>query len=117
MENWNEVLPYNPLKHLLNICPFRDHLVVYECSDALKHIFILNVDKDSKIDAASGRYLEFPQPLYFVEPSSSEEQDYNSNVIRLNYQSMITAKEVWEVDMETFSKNILKKTVSYVILV
>jgi protease II len=85
--------------------------VIYECSDALKQICILNVDKDFKIDISSGRYLEFPQPLYFVEPASGVEQDYHSKVIRLNYQSMITAKEVWEVNMETFETNILKKTV------
>lgn len=109
-EYWKEVLPYNPLKHLIDICPFRDHLVVYECSDALKHIYILNVDKDFQIDASSGRYLDFPQPLYFVEPCSGVQQDYQSKVIRLNYESMITAKEVWEVDMDSFSKNILKKT-------
>jgi protease II len=95
----------------MDIIPFREHLVIYECSDALKQIFILNVDKDYKIDISSGRYLEFPQPLYFVEPATGVEQDFHSKFIRLSYQSMITAKEVWEVDMESFSTNILKKTV------
>ena len=104
-------MPYDPLKHLIDICPFRDYLVIYECFDALKHIRVLKVDKNSMIDVSSGRYLEYPQNLYFVEPASGVEQDYNSNIIRLNYQSMISAKEVWEVDLETFSKNILKKTV------
>ena len=85
--------------------------MVYECSDALKHIYVLKVDKNSVIDINSGRYMEFHQPLYFVEPALGVEQDYDSNIIRLNYQSMITAKEVWEVDMDTFSQSILKKTV------
>ena len=68
--HWKEVLPYDPMKHLMEALPFKDFLLIYECSDALKHFRIIPRNSQGELSASDAYYMGVDEELYFIEPSS-----------------------------------------------
>ena len=93
----------------MDIIPFKNHLVIYECSRALKTLRVLDLDANGVL--IQGKEFEFKDDIYFVSPSSPSEQVYESNKFRYKFESMISAPQTLEYDLKQSKSKILKETV------
>lgn len=96
-----EVIAHNPLKRITGVLPLEDHIVVFGRSDGLRSIEVINGD--------GGRSaLEFDEPVYSVGGSGNLE--YETSVLRIGYQSMVTPLRIIDVDLVTGERTLVKET-------
>jgi oligopeptidase B len=100
-ENWKEVIPHRKDVYLSGITLFKDHLVVSELKEGLMNLRV--IDQKDKTE----HYLQFDEPAYLS--SVGVNVDFNTNVLRFNYQSMITPGSVYDYDMDAKTKELKKQ--------
>ena len=100
--NWRELVPHRPDVLLDGIDVFANHLVLYERGNALRQIRIRDVRTGQE------HYVEFPEPVYTAGGGGNPE--YNTSTLRFNYQSMITPSSVYDYDMDSRQRTLLKQT-------
>jgi len=93
-EHWQEIIPHRPDVMIEWIDTFKDYLVLYERRDGLKQIRIST--NDGKNNA---RYVNFPEEDYYfdIEPNP----EYDTNILRFKYSSLITPYSVIDYHMDT----------------
>jgi oligopeptidase B len=84
---------------------FQRHLVVYERENGLRHVRIISLEQAEQLQ---GYRLELPEPVYAI--SRSENPDYRSHRFRFTYESPVTSKTVYELDMDQHTLHRLKQT-------
>jgi oligopeptidase B len=101
-ENWTEMIPHRPDVLLERIELFANHMVVAERTKGLQtiRVFDLRTNKDEP--------LEFPEPVYSLFPANNPE--FETNAFRFSYQSFITPSSVFEYDMGSRQRKLLKQT-------
>ena len=99
-ENWVELVPHEPGRLILSILAFRDHLVRLERKDGLPRIVVR--------ERASGaeHVIAFDEEAYSLGLAGSYE--YDTAVIRFSYSSMTTPAQVYDYDMRTRERVLLK---------
>ena len=102
ISNWSEIIPHRENVFLTGVDIFKDYLVVSERENGLLKIRII------KWDDWSDHYLDFDEPTYTTYPSTN--LNFNTTILRYVYSSMITPKSVYEYDMTTREKILLKQT-------
>ncbi|MCJ7458615.1 MAG: S9 family peptidase [candidate division Zixibacteria bacterium] len=100
-ENWKEVIPPADSVKLDNIEVFKNHLVVYERERGLKKIRITNLT-DNQV-----HYVDFPEPVYTFWPERNP--DFNTNLLRFDYTSLITPRSVFDYDMDKRTRELKKQ--------
>jgi oligopeptidase B len=100
-DTWQEVIPHREDVLLEGIEVFRDFLVVNERADGLTQLRI------KRWDGADDFYLDFGEPAYtsYVHVN----RDIESGVLRYGYTSMTTPNSVFDFDMKTREKKLLKQ--------
>jgi len=98
--NWTEVLPHQKTVKVDEIEAFRDHLVVYERENGLKKLRILNLVN------GNSHHVKLPEQLGTIW--SAENLDFNTDVIRVNYTSLVTPRSVIDYNMNTRTQEIKK---------
>lgn len=98
---WNESIAGRPEVLLEDVMMSRDYLVLLERENGLRRIRI------KSWNGSVDRYLEFPEPTYSVYPWRSYE--YNSSVLRYTYNSMVTPPAVYDYDLATNAKKLMKQ--------
>ena len=101
ISNWEEVISHRKSVHLLGLEIFKNHLVLSERKDGLRAIRIKNMK--TKTD----RYLDFNEETYSAYISTNEE--YNTNILRYSYSSMLVPSSVFDYNMDTGEKVLLKQ--------
>ncbi|KAJ3193628.1 hypothetical protein HK101_004478 [Irineochytrium annulatum] len=101
---WKEVMPYDPLRHLVDVVAFADHIALIERSDGLQRLRLI-----SNAEGGSGKLLEFDEPVYVVDTTSDDTQSYKRNVLRYTYESLVTPESLWSLDLTTGEKKLLKQ--------
>lgn len=101
-ENWKEVIPNRKDVYLAGITVFKEHLVVSELKEGLMHLRI--IDQKDKTE----HYLQFDEPAYLASVGTNP--DYNTHILRFNYQSLITPNSVFDYDMDAKTKELKKQT-------
>ena len=101
-KHWTEVLPHRADVLLEGLDPFKDFLVVTEKSQGLDHFRIFDVK------AKTWREVSFPESIYAAFPGGTPE--YTSTSFRFNYQSMVTPASVYDCEMTTAKRTLLKQT-------
>lgn len=98
---WTEVLPHRPEVMLAGVEPFADHVVVYERAGGLERFVVR--------EQASGTWHEisFPEPAYAAFPDINAE--FTTGFFRFRYQSMITPQSVYDYDLRTRERTLLKR--------
>lgn len=91
-ENWEEVIPHRDTVRLEHIEAFSDHIVVFERENGLKNIRILNMKTNET------HYVNFPEPVYNFWQGDNPE--YNTNLFRFEYTSLITPRSVFDYNMD-----------------
>ena len=80
---------------------FKDHLVLSEYKEGLVNIRIIN-QKDK-----SEHYVSFDEPAYYAFIGMN--MDFNTNLLRFNYTSLITPLSVFDYNMDTKQKELKKQ--------
>jgi oligopeptidase B len=101
-EHWSDFAPYNPNIAISEIEAFKDHLVVLERRRGLPVVCIYDL-KTGQTHA-----IDFAEPTYNVE--LGENPEFASNIVRLEFSSLITPKSVIDYDMVTQTKTVRKQT-------
>jgi oligopeptidase B len=102
VKNWKEVIAGRKGVKLDDIDLFAKHLVVTEREDGLRKLKIMN------FETGKTENVSFPEPVYTVSGSANPE--YNTGIFRFNYQSMVTPSSVFDYDMNTGKRTMLKQT-------
>ena len=100
--NWKEMIAHRPDVLLERIDLFTRHGVVKERATGLEHLKIYDL-KTGKIEP-----VKFPEPIYSVMPDANRE--YDTNVYRFHYQSLVTPDSVFDYDMDSHTSKLLKQT-------
>lgn len=100
-DNWKEVIAQRPDVYLSSFDLFRDHLVISERKEGLMQILIIN-QKDK-----SEHYIQFDEPAYLASVSTNP--DFNTNLLRFNYTSLVTPNSVYDYNMDSKEKELKKQ--------
>jgi oligopeptidase B len=100
-KNWKEVIPHRDSVKIDGIDVFKNHLVVYERERGLKKIRILNMTNNEV------HYVDFPEPVYTFWQSGNP--DFNTNLLRFNYTSLVTPRSVFDYNMDTKTRELKKQ--------
>jgi oligopeptidase B len=99
--NWKEFAPHKPDVLLQSIELFKSFAVVRELHQGLSRFRIL--------DFGAGKWNEisFPEPVYAASGAGTPE--FNTRLYRINYQSMVTPPSIYDYDLQTGERTLLKK--------
>lgn len=100
-ENWNEVIPHRPDVYLASFSPFKDHLVVSERKAGLMNLRVINQENKSE------HYIQFDEPAYMAAVNINP--DFNTNILRFSYESMITPGSIYDYNMDTKARELKKQ--------
>ncbi len=98
---WKEVIPNRPDVLLEGLDEFKNFLVIIERKDGLRQMNIKNL--------ATGKdhYLDFGEATYAANPATNPE--FNTATLRYNYTSLTTPSSVYDYNMETGDKKLMKQ--------
>ena len=99
-EYWKEFIPHRDSVYI-SIDVFKDYMVIYERKNALKKIKILNFTTGDE------HYIDFPEPIYTTR--SGNNPNFDAKNLRFTYESMVTPYSVYDYDMYTHEKVLLKQ--------
>ncbi len=100
-ENWEEVIPHREGILLQSFELFKNYLVVSERGNALTRVRVIPWSGDGE------HYVEFPEEVCDASISWSN-PEYDTDLVRLDYSSMVTPQTVYDYDMSS-REMILKK--------
>ncbi len=100
-ENWTEIIPHRADVMLEGLDLFTDHYVVYERENGLPQFRVT--------DFRTGDWhrLAFPEPVY--NAYSGDNYEWDTKTLRYEYQSLITPKSVFDYDMDSRARELLKQ--------
>jgi oligopeptidase B len=100
--NWREVVPHRDAVMLEEIDCFANHLVVSELENGLPRLVVTEL--------ASGRAhaIEFAEPVYSAYPHVNAE--FETTKFRFGYESFVTPRSVFEYDLASRERVLLKQT-------
>ncbi|PTL85061.1 S9 family peptidase [Vitiosangium sp. GDMCC 1.1324] len=99
--NWKELIPHRESVLLEHIALFKNHLVVYEREAGLQQIALTD------LKTRATHRMAFPEQVYAVYPEMNEEWD--TKVLRISYQSPVTSPSVYDYDMASRERKLLKQ--------
>ena len=108
-KNWREMLAHDPGIMLNGLDMFEDFLAIYERRSGLRSIRILAF-QDSESNATGGppaHEIVFDEPVYTV--SGGNNPMYRSRTLRFGYTSLTTPASVYDYDMVTRERQLLKR--------
>jgi oligopeptidase B len=103
---WRPVLPHQPGVRILGVDAYAGHVVVSLRRNGLSGLHL--IPRDEHGDLLTGADIEFDEPLYVVDAPG--EAEYDTPTIRLGYASMLTPDSVYDYDLATGEKTLLKRT-------
>lgn len=99
-ENWREVVPHKPGTLILSHMAYARHLVWLQRREGLPEIVI----RDRK--TGEEHAIAFAEEAYSLGLSGAAE--YDTDVIRFSYSSMTTPSQLFDYDMATRARTLLK---------
>jgi oligopeptidase B len=99
-EAWTEVIPYDDAVKLDGVETFSDHVVLFERAGGLQRMRVMGPD-------GSLAEVELPEPVASVGGGLNPE--YDDHVLRFAYTSMVTPQSVFDHDLRTGRRRLLKQ--------
>jgi oligopeptidase B len=100
VENWTEVIPHRKDVLLEGMEVFKDFLVLAERKEGITQLRVIpNQGKE--------HYIEFGEKAYVASVSVNPE--FDTDILRLNYQSLTTPNTTYDYNMGTHEKTMLKQ--------
>lgn len=100
VENWRDLVAHEPGRLILDHAVYKRHLVWLERANGLPRIVIRRL-ADGQTHA-----IAFAEEAYSLGLTGAWE--FDTNVIRFSYSSMTTPSELFDYDMETRERTLLK---------
>ncbi|MFO7923759.1 MAG: S9 family peptidase [Bacteroidales bacterium] len=100
-ENWKELVAHREDVLLGGMEIFNDYLVLSERKNGLRQLYVY------KWNDSTGHYLEFPEEVYTA--GISVNPDFESEVLRFSYSSLTTPNSVFDYNMRTRERELLKR--------
>ena len=100
-KNWKEFVAHRPAVKIEGISLFADHAVLSEWENGLQQLEVL------KFGSKTPTRIKFPEPVYSANLSGNRE--FNTSVIRYNYNSLVTPNSTFDYDMNTGKSTLLKQ--------
>ncbi|MBW4554810.1 MAG: S9 family peptidase [Trichormus sp. ATA11-4-KO1] len=101
-ENWQTIIPHREDVLLLGVSLFANHLVIYERKGGLPTARVQNLSTSEENN------IIFPEPTYEIYEGNNPE--FNTNILRFHYTSLITPPSVFDYNMETNQRELKKQT-------
>ncbi|MDX6402818.1 MAG: oligopeptidase [Blastocatellia bacterium] len=101
-KNWKEFVAHRPLVKIEGVDLFKDHAVLSEWENGLQQIEVVDFKTNKN------QRIQFPEPVYAAGLSTNRE--FDTNVLRYNYQSLVTPSSVFDYDMNSGQATLLKQT-------
>jgi oligopeptidase B len=98
---WTEVLPYRPAVTLENITLFKDFAVFSERENGLQQLAVRD------LSTGKSHRISTPEPVYSM--MSMGNPDFDSTTIRFRYTSLVTPGSVYEYDLKSRERTLLKQ--------
>ncbi len=100
-KNWKPFIAHKPGLKIEGISFFAHHAVVSEREGGLTYLRVIDMKtkQSHRIEAAEPDYVMF----------LSNNPEYNTTTIRYGYQSMVTPSSVYEYDLNTHERTLLKQ--------
>jgi oligopeptidase B len=100
-QSWKEIVPHRSEVMLEGLEVFSDHYVLFEREDGLPQIRITD------LKTKKSHQVQFPEPAYFL--SSAPNPEFKTHKLRFSYQSFITPASVYDYDVRSGEKTLLKR--------
>jgi oligopeptidase B len=100
-KNWKTFIPYNAQVKIDGLTFFANHLVVSEREGGLTNLRV--IDMKTKLQ----HRITTDEPDYALFLGGNPE--FNTTTVRFNYQSMVTPSSVYDYDMNTRQRKLLKQ--------
>jgi oligopeptidase B len=98
---WTDFLPHNPKVFVQGVSLFKNYAVISESEAGIPHLRVHRF-----ADNTSYR-VEWPEPVYSAREGNNPEFDLER--IQVSYTSMVTPASVYEYDLKTKEKKLLKR--------
>ncbi len=101
MSSWSDLVPHREDTLVEYVEVFEGWLALKECNNALGrfHLFSRAGGPDS--------YIDFDEPAYMTD--LGENYEYRTDVLRVTYNSLTTPDSIYDVDMKTGAKKLMKR--------
>ncbi|MEL6986734.1 MAG: S9 family peptidase, partial [Bacteroidota bacterium] len=99
-ENWEEVIAHRDDVLLEGMDIFENYLVLSERKNGNTELRVMGND-------GSDHYIEFPDQAYLAYTSTN--MDFDTDVLRIGYTSMTTPNSVYDYNMKSKDRNLLKQ--------
>lgn len=101
-QNWKEIVPCRDDVMVARIDLFANHSVFFEREDGLPRFRITN------LTTGVSHRVEFPEAVYAAFPENNPE--FDTGAFRFNYQSLTTPPSVYDYDIASRERKLLKRT-------
>ncbi len=101
-KNWKDFIPHNPAIKIEGVDFFKDHAVVSELENGLEYLKVM----DLRTRRAPVR-IPTTEEVYTMAATGNRE--FDTDVVRYNYSSMITPNTVYEYNFKTGKSDMLKQ--------
>jgi oligopeptidase B len=101
-KNWKEFVAHRPAVKIDGIDLFADHAVLSEWENGLEQIEIVDFKTKKR------HRIQFPEPVYAA--GLAQNREFNTTVLRYNYQSLVTPSSVFDYDVNTHKATLMKQT-------
>ncbi|MGZ4037415.1 MAG: S9 family peptidase [Bacteroidia bacterium] len=99
--NWKDLIAHRSDVLIEGVTEFKEFIVVSERKNGLINMRIRKLSDNSE------HYIRFNEPAYSAHASGNPE--YDSHTLRYNYTSMITPASVYDYNMETKERKLMKQ--------
>jgi oligopeptidase B len=100
-ENWTEVIPHRDDVMLEDVDLFSRYSVIHERQGGFPRLRVVSVG------TGESQPVEFPEPAYSVFGTGNAE--FDTDTFRFAYESLVTPDSVFDYDMQTRSRKLLKQ--------
>jgi oligopeptidase B len=104
-DHWTEVVPHRETVVLDDHDVFAGHLVLTEREGGLPRLRIRDLWGTG---AGKEHSITFPEPTYTV--SGDVNREFDTNLFRFRYSSMVTPSSIYDYNMDTHERALLKET-------
>lgn len=94
------LIAHDPDRKVSDVLALRDHIVVFGRRDGVTSITVIDDD--------GAREMAFDEPVYTVGGERNLEHD--TTVVRIHYQSLVTPRQIIDVDLVTGARTVVKET-------
>jgi oligopeptidase B len=101
-KNWKEFVSHRPAVKVEAISLFADHAVLSEWENGLQQLEVIDFKSNKR------KRIEFPEPVYSAGLDANRE--FNTTVVRYNYNSLVTPNSVFDYEMNTGKATLMKQT-------